>query len=617
MKRISILLLLLQSLSLMGQTIKLDRVEPPFWWTGFKNQNLQLLVYGKDISKTNVELVTEMEHKPVIVAIHKVENPNYLFIDLKFPAQMEAGFVEITFSVGNIIAASYNYEIKARSPGSADRKGFDASDVIYLITPDRFANGDTTNDSPVWLAEQLNRSNKDGRHGGDIKGISDHLGYIEELGATAIWINPLLENNQPTYSYHGYSITDFYKTDPRFGNNADYVKLAADIHKRGMKLIMDQVFNHCGSGHWWMSDLPTPDWINEWPEFTRSTYRAGSVTDPYVSKADSAKFVRGWFDKTMPDLNQLNPFLKNYLIQNSIWWIEYAGLDGIRQDTHPYPFKSMMAEWGERVLTEYPNFNIVGECWMNYPATVAYWQKDAPNLDGYNSHLPSVFDFPMQDALIRAFVEPEGWNTGILRLYEILAQDFSYPNPSNIVVFADNHDVNRYFDTQNDDIRRFKMAMTFIMTTRGIPQLFYGSEILMTTGADKGHGIMRSDFPGGWPGDGMNGFTDAGRTDKQKEMFNFLKKLLNYRKENAVLHSGKLLQFIPQDGIYIYFRMNANKTVMIVMNNNEEAKTFETSRYYEVLKSFKSGREVLSDQTISNLSQLTIAAKSAVVVELE
>jgi neopullulanase len=616
MKRFAILFLVLLSLTAVGQPIKLDRVEPPFWWTGFKNQNLQLLVYGKDISKTTVELVSEMKYKPEIVAVHKVENPNYLFIDLKFPGQTEAGFMEITFSVGNIIAASYNYEIKARAPGSANRKGFNSSDVIYLITPDRFANGDTANDSPSWLAERLNRSNKDGRHGGDIKGIADHLDYIDELGATAIWINPLLENNQPTYSYHGYSITDYYKTDPRFGSNADYLKLAEKIHDRGMKLIMDQVFNHCGSGHWWMNDLPSGDWINVWPEFTRSTYRAGSVTDPYVSETDSNHFVRGWFDKTMPDLNQLNPYLKNYLIQNSIWWIEYAGLDGIRQDTHPYPFKDMMAEWGERVLTEYPGFNLVGECWMNYPATVAYWQKDANNRDGYNSNLPSVFDFPMQDALIRAFVEPEGWNTGILRLYEILAQDFSYPNPSNIVVFADNHDVNRYFDTQSDDIRKYKMAMTFIMTTRGTPQIFYGGEILMTTGADKGHGIMRGDFPGGWPGDSLNAFTANGRTPKQQEMFSFMKKLLNYRKANDVLHNGRLLHFIPQDGIYVYFRINKDKTVMVAMNNNEEQKTFETDRYNEVLKNFRSGRDILSGQMMTGLSKITLDGKSALVLEL-
>lgn len=617
MKRLAVVFLFLFPLCLYSQEIKLERIEPPSWWTGFRNHNLQLLIYGKDISKTTVGLVSEIAHMPEITAVHRVANPNYLFLDLRFSDQTEAGFLEITFSFNNLIAASYSYEIKERVPGSSERKGFNSSDVIYLITPDRFANGDTTNDNLGFLKERADRTNKDGRHGGDIKGISDHLDYIKNLGATAIWINPLLENNQAVYSYHGYSATDYYKTDPRFGTNEDYYNLGVQIHIRGMKLIMDQVFNHCGSSHWWMNDLPSPDWINNWPEFTRSSYRAGSVTDPYVSAKDSNLFVRGWFDKTMPDLNQHNPFLKNYLIQNSIWWIEYAGLDGIRQDTHPYPYKDMMADWGKAVLSEYPDFNIVGECWMNYPATVAYWQKDALNKDGYNSFLPSVFDFPLYDALSKAFNEKEGWNTGIVRLYEILSQDFSYPKPSNLMVFADNHDVNRYLDSQNDDLRKFKMAMTFVLTTRGIPQIFYGSEILLTTGADEGHGVLRRDFPGGWPGDQRNAFTETGRNDKENEMFYYMKRLLNYRKNNEVLQTGQLRHFIPQDGIYVYFRYDGSKTVMVLMNNNEEVKTLETARYNEFLQRFKSGRDIITNKIIADLTKLTLPAKSAVVLELQ
>jgi glycosidase len=318
----------------------------------------------------------------------------------------------------------------------------------------------------------------------------------------------------------------------------------------------------------------------------------------------------------MPDLNQRNPFLKNYLIQNSIWWIEFAGLDGIRQDTHPYPFKEMMAEWGKAVLNEYPDFNIVGECWMNYPATVAYWQKDALNRDGYNSYLPSVFDFPLYDALNKAFNETEGWNTGVVRLYDILAQDFSYAKPSNIVVFADNHDVNRYLDSQNDDIRKMKLAMTFVLTTRGTPQIFYGSEILLTTGAEKSHGTLRRDFPGGWPTDARSAFTYQGRTEKENDMYNFMERLLKYRKSKEVLQTGNFCHFIPQDGIYIYFRYKGKETVMVAINNNEAAKTFETSRYDEFLKKYKSGREIITDKAVTDLSKLTIPAKSAIVVEL-
>jgi glycosidase len=327
--------------------------------------------------------------------------------------------------------------------------------------------------------------------------------------------------------------------------------------------------------------------------------------------------VKGWFDKTMPDLNQHNPFLKNYLIQNSIWWIEYAGLDGIRQDTHPYPFKDMMADWGKRVLEEYPNFNTVGECWMNFPSTVAYWQKDARNKDGYNSWLPSVFDFPLYDAMNKAFLEPEGWNAGITKVYDILTQDFSYPNPSNIVVFADNHDVNRYLDSQNDDVRKLKMAMALILTTRGIPQIFYGSEILMTTGADKGHGVIRKDFPGGWPGDARNAFTAQGRTDKENDMFNYLRKLLRFRQSSDVLKTGNFRHFIPADGIYTYFRYKEKHAIMVVINNNEEAKTTETARYNEFLKHYTSGTDVMEGTTLNNLSTLTIPGKSVLILELK
>ena len=318
----------------------------------------------------------------------------------------------------------------------------------------------------------------------------------------------------------------------------------------------------------------------------------------------------------MPDLNQHHPFMKNYLIQNSIWWVEYAGLDGIRQDTHPYPFKDMMSEWGKRMLEEYPNFNMVGECWMNYPASVAYWQKDALNKDGYNSHLPSVFDFPMYDALNKAFKEPEGWNTGIVRLYDILSLDLSYPNPSNIVTFADNHDVNRYLDSQSDDIRKLKMAMAFILTTRGTPEIYYGSEILLTTGADKGHGSIRKDFPGGWPGDSLNAFSEKGRTENQNDMYHYLHTLLQWRKSKEVLHTGKLKHFVPADGIYTYFRYTSKEAVMVIMNNNEETKSIDTKRYNEFLSRYRTGFDVINQTEIGELSMLTVPSKSALVLEL-
>ncbi len=609
------IVILLISLQLAAQEISLQKVEPPFWWTGFKNPELQLMIYGKNISAATISIDLP---GITIKKIHKVKNPNYIFVDLMISPGAKAGIATLLFKAKDKIIAKYLYEFKTRKKGSAKRKSFTTADVIYLIVPDRFANGDPSNDNQPGMLETVNRPFTDGRHGGDLKGITDHLGYIHDLGATAIWCTPLLENNMAKYSYHGYSATDYYKVDSRFGTNEDYLRLSDSLHKKGMKLIQDMVWNHCGSEHWWIKDLPSPDWLNQWPEFTRSNYRAGTSTDPYASAFDSIQFVKGWFDKTMPDLNQHNPFLADYLIQNSIWWIEYAGLDGIRQDTHPYPFKDMMAEWGKRVLDEYPDFNIVGECWVTYPGSVAYWQKDASNKDRYNSYLPTVMDFPMYDALRMGFSEEDGWNTGIVRLYEILSQDFMYKDPSHIMLFAENHDVNRYLDTQKDDVRKLKMAMAFILTTRGIPQLFYGSEILLSTGADKGDGNKRKDFPGGWQEDGQNAFDASGRTEVQEDMYLYLSRLLNWRKNKEVIHTGKLKHFIPKDGIYVYFRYNEKETIMIAFNNNEkEAKTIETSRFNEFLGKYKSGHELISGQSISDLSAITVPAKSAVIIELE
>ena len=614
MNRFVIILLFVPFYSL-SQEVTLDRVEPPFWWTGFHNKSLQLMVYGKNIASTTV---TVDYPGLVLKKIQKVENPNYLFLDLDVTARTRPGTARFQFKLGSRTAAVYSYDFKARKPESAARKSFTSRDVIYLVMPDRFANGDSMNDNIPGMSEQVDRANKDGRHGGDLKGIMDRLDYLQDLGITALWINPLLENNMVKYSYHGYSTTDYYRIDPRFGTNDDYVRLSEALHRRGIKLIMDMIFNHCGSSHWWMKDLPSQDWVNQWPEFTRTNYRAGTFTDPYVSLSDSNIFVRGWFDITMPDLNQANPFLKNYLVQNSIWWIEYAGLDGIRQDTHPYPFKEMMAEWGKRLQEEYPDFNVVGECWLNYPASVAYWQQGSPNRDGYDSWLPSVFDFPLYDALSKAFNEPEGWNTGIVRLYEILAQDFSYPDPGNIVVFADNHDVNRYLDSQKDDVRKLRMAMAYIMTTRGIPQVYYGTEILMTTGPDQsGDGNKRRDFPGGWTSDTRSAFTPAGRTGAEEEMHSYLRKLIRWRTTRDVVQTGKFRHFIPAGGIYVFFRYNAAETVMVVMNNNEETKTIETDRFKEFLSKRSSGMEIISGNSLDDLSKLTVPGKSAMIIELK
>jgi glycosidase len=613
MRNLLILLGLIQ-IHLFAQEKPALRIEPPFWWTGFNHPELQIMVYGNQIANTTVHLSYPGVE---FVSAERTGNPNYLFMNLVITPKAKPGTFTIRFKREKATVAEYTYELRKRKDPQGLYQGFDASEVIYLLMPDRFANGDTLNDNIPGMRETVDRSNPDGRHGGDIQGIISHLDYLKDLGISALWINPLLENDQQVYSYHGYSATDYYKVDPRFGSNEDYIRLSEEIHKRGMKLIMDMVFNHCGSYHWWMNDLPSPDWINQWPEFTRSTYRVGTVNDPYAAPTDSIKFVKGWFDKTLPDLNQHNPFLKNYLIQNSIWWIEYASLDGIRQDTHPYPFKDMMAEWGKRLSDEYPTLNIVGEVWLGNPVSVAYWQQDALNNDGYNSHLPAVFDFPLYDAMKVAFNESQGWSSGVTKLYDILAQDFVYPDPSNLVIFADNHDVNRYLDTQGDDIRKMKMAMAFLLTTRGIPQIYYGTEFLMTTGEDEGHGSIRKDVTGGWPGDERNAFTEAGRTQEENGMFTFLQNLLHWRQSQPVIHSGKLRHFIPEDGIYVYFRFNETDTVLVVMNNNMDSRVIKTGRFREFMGNSSSGLEITTGRQIEHLDELNIPAKTAYIIGLK
>ena len=605
---------LLSSILLFAQEVTLQQVEPPFWWTGFKQQELQLMIYGKNIATTDVSITSS---DITLKKVNKTDNPNYLFLDLVISENARQGNFIIRFEQQGKVSFIYSYELLPRKKGSAGRTSFSSSDVIYLLMPDRFANGDTLNDNIEGMKQKVNRSDPESRHGGDIRGIIDHLDYLKDMGFTALWINPLIENDMGKYSYHGYSATDFYKIDPRLGSNNDYLALSDSLHKRGMKLIMDMIFNHCGSEHWWMKDPPASGWFHQFTEFTSTSYRSGTVTDPYVSSFDSIKYLEGWFSPLQPDLNQHDPFLAKYLIQNSIWWIEYAGLDGIRMDTYPYSFRDFMAEWDKAILREYPQFNIVGECWLTSPESIASWQKDASNHDGFNSYLPSVFDFAMYDALRLGFVEKNGWNTGIFRIYEILSRDFVYPDPSKIVVFADNHDVDRFLASQNQDISKLKMAMVFLLTSRGIPQIYYGTEVLMTTGKEKNYEQYRKDFPGGWHNDTVNGFTGAGLSADQKEMQQFLKKLLNWRTNKDVIHNGKLTHFIPDDGVYVYFRHNEKEAVMVAINNNEiESKTLNSSRYSEFIKNYRSAREVISEQHFSDLSTITINPKSSIILEL-
>ncbi len=608
-----LLLMLLSNASLYSQQITLDRVEPPFWWVGMKNENLQLLVYGKSISLTKPEIITPGLS---IVKVTKAESPNYLFVDLVVSSGATPGIYTLLFKKDGQTVQTFDYELKARRAGSVNRKGFDQSDVIYLLFPDRFANGNPGNDSHPEMLDKADRTNPDGRQGGDIQGMINKIDYISDLGFTSIWHNPLLENNQAKYSYHGYAISNFYRIDPRFGTNDDYLRFIQLSHDKGLKVIKDMIFNHCGSGHWWMNDLPWQDWINQFESYTRSNFRAGTVFDPYVSEYDQNLFQRGWFDTNMPDLNQNNPFMINYLTQNSIWWVEYADLDGIRMDTYPYPFKEGMAQWAKRLMDEYPDFTVVAESWLTEPGQVATWQRGDKLGLGYESHVTHVFDFPMYEAFRFAFNEQQGWNSGLVRFYNILSQDYLYQNPSEIVIFSDNHDGDRIFNKVNKDMRSLKLAMTFLLTTRGVPQIYNGTEIMMAGDEKVGHGDVRKPFPGGWPDDNRDAFTRDGRTEQENEIFDHIHTLLKWRKSKSVIHYGRLTHFIPHNNTYIYFRYNETEKVMVILNNSDEEQKIDIRQFAELAGGNSVGVNIL-DNTTYQLNNLKVPAKTGFILELK
>jgi glycosidase len=595
-----------------GAAIAADiRVEPSCWWIGMSKPNVQLMVYGKEIG----ELSPVISYKGVkVTGVTRVENKNYLFIDIAIDnGSALPGKFPITFKKNNVVVNSYQYELLTRSKDSSTREGFNESDVIYLVTPDRFANGNASNDHVSIMKEGVNRSDENGRHGGDIEGIINKIDYILDMGFTSLWLTPALENNQLNYSYHGYSITDFYQVDPRMGSNSLYKQLGEEAGRKGLKLIMDMVFNHCGSEHWWMKDLPTHDWINFTDSAVYTNHRKTVLQDPHAAPADYRQMVDGWFTKTMPDLNQRNPLLATYLIQNTLWWIEYAGLSGIRVDTYPYPDMNFMSQWTKEIMQAYPNFNIVGEEWSENPAIVSYWQRGKINRNGYVSYLPSLMDFPVQAALIKALNENQKYNAGgFIGLYEMIGNDFQYPNPNSLVVFADNHDIKRFYSLVNEDIGLFKLGMAFILTTRGIPQVLYGTEILKT---GESHGKIRSDFPGGWAGDTVNAFTGEGLSAKQVEAMEFMRKLLMWRKSTKTLPGSKLMHFVPHDEVYIYFRYNEAGKMMVVLNKNEAAKQISLSQYADMLGTAKVGKDILTGKDISLTGELSIPAKSPLIIE--
>lgn len=612
MKRTKYLIAVIFTLLLQSVSAQIQRIEPPFWWSGMQHSSLELMIYGENIAELEPK-IDGIE----ILEVQKTENPNYLFVTLNTQNEEPQEF-KIVFEKNGKRKYSKTYELKARRPGSAERKGFDSSDMIYLLMPDRFANGDPSNDNHKSVVEKVNREHQGGRHGGDIQGIIDHLDYIESLGATAIWSTPLNEDNDSTYSYHTYGQSDVYKIDPRYGTNADYKRLGQEMHKRSMKLIMDYVVNHWGITHWMMDDLPTYDWINQFPGYGQSNYRMSTQMDPNASEIDARYCMDGWFVKSMPDLNQRNPLALNYLIQNAIWWIEYADLDGFRVDTYSYNDKEGVAKWTKAIMDEYPDFNIVGEIWLHDQAQIAYWQKDSKigAIQNYNTHLPSVMDFTLLDAITGAFhVEEPSWDKGMIQIYENFVNDFLYPDIDNILVFAENHDTQRV-SQMYESIEDYNLIMTLLGTVRGIPQLYYGSEIGMKGNKEIGDGDIRRDFPGGWKGDAQNAFDPSQRTESQKAYFDITAKIFNWRKTATAIHHGKTTQYLPQDNVYVYFRYDEKQNIMVVINNSKEEKTIDINRFEERLQGAEIGKDILSDQEIPLDKNLKIAGKTSYIIEV-
>ena len=583
--------------------------EPAFWWSGMKNPELQLMVYGENIASFRPSVSYPGVKLKSSVAL---ESPNYLLVYLDVE-NAQPGTFDITFTKDKK-QIKMPYELKARKKDACKIKGFDSSDVLYLIMPDRFANGDPSNDNLVMkTAYKTDRNDPSARHGGDLAGIEKHLDYIEDLGVTAIWLNPVLENDMQGGSYHGYATTNYYRVDPRFGTNEDYVRLIDKTHAKGMRVVMDMIFNHCGSDHIWMKDVPSKDWFNNLDKYVETSHVKEVYFDPYASEYDTRRMVDGWFVPSMPDLNQRNPHVATYLIQNSIWWIEYSGVDGIRQDTYPYADYKMMVDWCNAIYREYPDYNIVGEAWMNQTMGTAFWQKDSKLNERGNTMLKSVMDFRLMGLSHSAFFGDAG---GMQALYEHLAYDYAYADIYNVLRFLDNHDTDRFLPAMPEKLDAFKQGIAFMLTIPGIPQFYYGTELLMNGTKQKGDGYIRLDVPGGWPGDAVNQFEASGRTDIQNEAWNYMQKLLKWRKGNEVIAKGKMKHFVPQNGVYVYARNLNGKQVVVIMNGNAKESVLPLDRYDEILKGYTSGKDVITGKVVSLQKELTLEAKDVLVLEL-
>lgn len=584
------------------------RIEPPNWWVGMRDTSLQLMLHAPGVADAQPTLAPYPG--VTLKASHRATSANYLFVDLDIAPTAKPGELALTLA-----GKTLRYPLLARAPGSAQRQGFGPKDAIYLVVPDRFAQGGSGRQAD--MQEGVDRKNHDGRHGGDLAGMRQHLDYIAGLGFTQVWPTPLVENNSAKYSYHGYAATDFYRIDPRFGTNDDFGAFVAEARSKGLGVIHDVVLNHIGSGHWWTKDLPAPDWVNQWPEYTQTHHARMTLQDPYASAADRKRFTDGWFVPGMPDLNQRRPELATYLTQMTLWWIERYGLSGLRTDTYSYSDRDFLARWSARVMQEYPHLNIVGEEWSPHPAVVAYWQRGKKNHDGYVSHAPSMMDFPLQSNLLAALTEDDGPHTGLTKLYEGLAHDFVYPDPANLVLFDGNHDTPRLFSVLKSDVGLTKIALAYLATTRRIPQLFYGSELLLQSPTERDDGRVRADMPGGWTGDKADAFTGAGLTAEQRDMQDWTRRLFTWRKGAAVIHDGALMQYAPLEGVYVFFRYDAGRTVMVVLNKTAKAVELPLARFAERVAAGQRARDVLGGQAQTLGNSLTVPARSPLILELE
>lgn len=595
-----------------ARAMEIKKVAPSFWWAGMKNPELQILLYGENLALSDVSVSGEGIFLKETV---RQDNPNYLLLYLDL-SEAKAQTFQILLKNGKK-KLQIPYELKSRVRRGEDVKGFTSEDVLYLIMPDRFANGCPENDVIDGMREKtVNRADGFARHGGDIQGISSHLDYIADLGVTAIWLNPTQENDMESGSYHGYAITDYYQIDRRFGSNEDFCALVEKAHEKDLKVVMDMIFNHCGSENYLFKDKPSKEWFNYRSNYVQTSFKTASVMDIHASAYEKKIATDGWFASVMPDFNQRNRHVARYLIQSSIWWIEYAGINGIRQDTHPYADFDFMSQWCKEVLDEYPYFNIVGETWLNSNMLVSYWQKDSKLAAPLNSNLPTVMDFPLQALMNQAFDEETGeWGGGLYKLYDYQTQDLVYANPMNLLTFLDNHDTSRFAQTDEmaKNLKRYKQAMVFLLTTRGIPQIYYGTEILMTGDKGKGDGDLRKDFPGGWQGDTRNCFVENGRMALENEAFEFTRQLLNWRKGNQVIGKGSLKHYSIQNGVYVYQREFNGKSVVIIMNGTDDSKELDLAPYQEILPR-ENALDVLTGKNVNLSGKLCLDGRENLIL---